>query len=227
MAETKIIIALDGMLPDDAMAFAGLISKHAWGFKLNDLYFREGVRIFPELRKFGNVFCDAKYHDIPNTVANSIAMLAELQAADLVTVHASGGPDMIRAAVKAAEGKLKVIAVTALTSLDDETAASIYGSDAQSTVRKLARIAAEAGADGIVCSPHELPHIRSLFPGLETVVPGIRPDWYVKPDDQSRAATPAAAAAAGATWLVIGRPVTGAQNPVEAIEKIAAEIAEA
>ncbi|TET39584.1 MAG: orotidine-5'-phosphate decarboxylase [Planctomycetota bacterium] len=224
MTQTRIIIALDGMLPDDAMMFAQRVSGHVWGFKMNDLFFRDGAAVLPEFRKLGGVFCDAKFHDIPNTVANSVSMLVEEGAADLATVHASGGPDMIKAAVRAADGKLKIIAVTALTSLDDATAKAIYGVDAGATVRKLAQIAADGGADGIVCSPHELAEVRSIFPGLETVVPGIRPAWYGKADDQSRAATPADAASAGATYLVIGRPVTGADDPIEALEKISAEI---
>ncbi|MHC4660305.1 MAG: orotidine-5'-phosphate decarboxylase [Planctomycetota bacterium] len=226
MADTKIIVALDGMSLEDAMRFADLVSGHAWGFKLNDLYFREGASVLPEFRKYGAVFCDAKFHDIPNTVANSVGMLVEEGAADMVTIHASGGPDMIKAAVGAAEKKIKIIAVTALTALGDDTCEALFGTNAAGAVTRLAGIAAASGADGIVCSPLELENARMAFPELETVVPGIRPSWYGKSDDQARAATPAAAAAAGATYIVIGRPVTGADDPVEALGKIAAEIAE-
>jgi len=190
------------------------------------------------------VFLDLKFHDIPNTVEAACREAARL-GVRFLTVHASGGTAMLQAAVKGvrhgaadaantrlAGGKLfevpRLLAVTVLTSLaaDDLAAVGVEAApDAQ--VLRLAGLARAAGVDGVVCSAHELAAIRQGFgPELLTVVPGIRPDWAAT-GDQKRVMTPAAALAAGADYLVIGRPITGSTNPNEALAWIQAEIAAA
>ena len=174
----------------------------------------------------GRVFLDLKLHDIPNTVAAAVAAVRPLRPA-MLTVHASGGAAMVAAARQAAgdEGPA-ILAVTVLTSLDatalDDTGVA-GGVDAQ--VLRLARLALGAGADGLICGPHEIAALRAEFgPDPILVVPGIRPHG-TDAHDQSRTATPRMAAEAGADWLVVGRPITQAQHPAEAASAIANEIA--
>lgn len=201
--ENNIIVALDGLSEQEALAIAKQLSGKVWGFKINDLLYSG---ILQKLARHGRVFADAKLHDIPNTVGNSVRRLSKL-GARMISVHASGGRDMIRAAVRA-RGKSKIVAVTVLTSRhksDDE-------------FKVLVRSAHAAGAQGIVCSAYELPLRR---PGkLFTVVPGIRPTWYRKKDDQRRTVTPAVALAAGADYLVVGRPITRTRDPLHALHRI-------
>lgn len=215
----RVIVALDGINRAQALELAGALGREVWGFKVNDLLIEHGVSIISELRKFGPVFADAKVHDIPNTVANSVGRLAAA-GADLITIHASGGAKMIEAAAKA-KGQARILAVTVLTSIDDQAADSVYGIKARDGVFRLARIAASGGADGVVCSPQELslfsdPSISALL----RVTPGIRPADYGKSDDQSRVSTPEGAIKNGATYLVIGRPITGEKDPVAAARRI-------
>ncbi len=162
------------------------------------------------------LFLDLKLHDIPNTVAGAARAAVAGCRPDFLTVHASGGREMIRAAVEAA-GDTKILAVTVLTSLDaNELAAIGQGDDAQAQVLRLARLAVAAGAGGIVCSPREIALLRKELPkDVILVVPGIRPAGAVK-GDQKRVMTPAEATAAGADYLVIGRPITQAADPVAA-----------
>lgn len=223
--EKRIIIPLDGMPKEQALELAKKLRDHVWGFKVNDLLLDCGVSIIQTLKAWGKVFADPKLHDIPNTVSNAVKKLGAA-GADLITVHASGGAKMIEAAVAEA-GEDKILAVTLLTSLSNDDALGIYRRSAEDTVLSLARSAAYAGAYGIVCSPQELliigktPELRTL----RKVIPGIRPSWYGSADDQQRTSTPQGAVEAGAHLLVIGRPITGADDPVEAAQRINEELA--
>jgi orotidine-5'-phosphate decarboxylase len=170
------------------------------------------------------VFLDLKLHDIPNTVEGA-ARSAAASGASLVTVHASGGPRMIEAAVRGAGGGLRVLAVTVLTSLDDEQLARIgLAGPAERAVVRLARLAVEAGAAGLVCSPLEVAAVRAAV-GREPllVVPGVRPAGTAA-GDQARVASPAEAVRAGADVLVLGRPLRDAADPVAAARAIAATL---
>lgn len=222
---SRIIVALDGMTEAHALKLAERLAHSVWGFKVNDLLLEHGVGIISRLKAFGSVFADPKLHDIPNTVANGVQRLEEV-GADLITVHASGGGKMLEAAAKSAK-RAKVLAVTALTSLVESDTRSIYGRSPAETVIDFAGLAISSGIKGIVCSPQELTVVAKI-PGAENltkVTPGIRPTWHGKADDQSRAATPASALAAGATLLVIGRPITEHASPEEAVRQINLELA--
>lgn len=202
----KIIVALDGISEKEALRIAKLLKGHVWGFKVNDLLFYD-VAIMHKLKKFGKVFADAKLCDIPNTVSNCVKRLSSA-GADLITVHASGGIEMMRAAKKSAD-KSKILAVTILTSSETNSG----------KVVRLTHDALKANVDGIVCSGHDLLSIRRI-PGVQSllkIVPGIRPNWYKKKDDQKRTITPKEAFARGADYLVIGRPILNAKNPINAL----------
>ena len=172
-----------------------------------------------------DVFLDLKLHDIPATVRGAALAVAPLAPAYL-TVHASGGPDMVAAAVDALPDT-RITAVTVLTSLDEVALAAIgMAGPARAAAVRLARLAVEAGARAIVCSPHEVAAIRSAVPAdITLITPGVRPVGAAL-DDQRRVATPAQAIADGADLLVIGRPITAAADPRAAAEAIAAELAE-
>ena len=173
----------------------------------------------------GPVFADVKLHDIPNTVTGAAAALAG-HGVDYFTVHASGGPAMVAAAVKAAP-QVCVLAVTVLTSMDDKTLAAVGQDDVTAQVARLATLAVEAGAGGIVCAPHEATAVRkAVGPAPVIVTPGVRPA-SVAAGDQARVATPVAARAAGADILVIGRPITGADDPSAALDAIRTELNDA
>ncbi len=173
------------------------------------------------------LFLDLKFHDIPNTVAGAIRSALPLQPA-ILDVHASGGRAMMQAALDAVTAwsgpRPMLIAVTVLTSLsdDDLTATGVNGT-AEAQVLRLARLTQAAGLDGVVCSPREIAPIRAaLGPGFKLVVPGIRPEWAAV-GDQKRIMTPRQAVDAGADILVIGRPITGSDDPVAAAKRIAEE----
>ena len=178
------------------------------------------------------VFLDLKLHDIPNTVAGAIRSAMQVNPI-FITLHASGGPAMIKAAVEAADEEAdrqnrpppSLLAVTVLTSLDGEDLNAV-GQDQDITrqVMRLANMAQTHGAHGIVCAPFEVGFLREqLGPSLITMVPGLRPGWAAK-DDQKRVMTPAEAISHGADYLVIGRPITQAADPIMALERIAEEI---
>jgi len=198
----------------------------------SQLFTAEGPKAVEKIAKLGfGVFLDLKFHDIPNTVAGAVAAAAELPGVQLLTLHALGGVEMMRAAVSAVgpAGKKKrpaLLGVTILTSHDAGTLRSvgISGSPA-SRALALARLAKKAGLDGVVASAHEAAAIRAACgAGFLIVVPGVRPAnaWA---NDQSRVATPAAAIRSGADYLVVGRPITGAANPRGAAIAIVEEIA--
>ncbi len=176
------------------------------------------------------LFLDLKLHDIPNTVAGGVRAALALKPAFL-TIHASGGPAMMRAAAEAAAaggaGRPKILAVSVLTSLDDGDLEAVgQRTPVAAQVERLARLARLSGIDGAVCSPAEVTALRAACgPGFVLMVPGIRPAWAAA-NDQKRVMTPAEAVAAGADHLVVGRPITGAEDPAAAARRIAAEIAE-
>jgi len=179
------------------------------------------------------LFLDLKYHDIPNTVAGAVRAAVALRPM-ILNVHASGGAAMMQAARRAAEEEAArlglrrplVIAVTVLTSLDESDFESVgQQGPVEDQVVRLARLALECGLDGVVCSPREIAAIRrACGPEFALVVPGIRPAGAAA-GDQKRVMTPSEAVAAGADWIVIGRPITGAADPVAAARGIAAELA--
>ena len=175
----------------------------------------------------GRLFLDLKLHDIPNTVAGAVRSAVDL-GADLITVHAGGGPAMLRAAAEAAGGRATILAVTVLTHLDAEELARLdLPGDAGSRALGWARLAREAGCGGVVCSPHEVAALRAaLAPPFLLVTPGVRPAG-AELGDQKRVATPAAALAAGADLLVIGRPLTKAADPEAALVALAVELRQA
>ena len=169
------------------------------------------------------VFLDAKWHDIPNTVAGACNAAADL-GVEMVTVHASGGETMLRAAVEAAAGRIKIVAVTVLTSHDAVSYAAITGRAAVTIgdeVARLAEIAMKSGVDGIVCSPGEVARVKASVGSGRIVVPGIRRHDDAH-GDQARVATPEAAVASGATHLVVGRPITAAADPAAAYREFLA-----
>ena len=213
--KNRIIIALDKISIKESLKIARDVTGLVWGFKINDLLF-EDMKIIPWLKKFGRVFADVKLYDIPNTVSNSVKKLS-IAGADMITVHASGGIEMMKAAKKSA-GRSKILAVTILTSKH---------SDLRELVR-LTRNALEGGVDGVVCSGLSLSAINRI-PGTKSllkVVPGIRPKWYKRKDDQKQTITPRAAVQSGAQFLVIGRPILNADNPSKTVKKILEEMVE-
>jgi orotidine-5'-phosphate decarboxylase len=220
-----LIVALDaadaGRLEDLAAAVAPHVGALKVGLEAcTALGTPQAVRL---AQRHAPVFCDLKLHDIPNTVAGAAAAAAQLGVA-LLTVHAAGGPEMIAAAVKAAPD-VQILAVTVLTSLDDDVLAQVGQPDAATQVRRLAALAVDAGAAGVVCAPGDLPAVRAAVgEGPLTVVPGIRPAG-ADAGDQRRLATPHVARAAGADRLVVGRPVTGADDPAAAARALLAECA--
>lgn len=219
---SPIYVAIDTPDMDRARSIATAVKRHAGGLKLGLEFFchngRHGVL---ELAELGlPIFLDLKLHDIPNTVAKSIQALAPITPA-VLTVHAAGGRAMLEDAKAAAPVGTKVVAVTVLTSLDGDDLASIgIKNDSHSQVEQLAALAKEAGLDGIVCSGNEVAAARKKWKDGFFVVPGIRPaNAHV--GDQKRIMTPRAAIDAGASILVIGRPVTGAEDPAFALREIA------
>lgn len=229
-----VIVALD--LPDaeSARALARTLQGHVGWVKIGmTLYYAAGPDIVREMRSLGfKVFVDLKLHDIPHQVAGAARTLTRA-GADMFTVHASGGRAMMEAAVAgAAEAAAKfragtpaVIAVTVLTSLDDDGLAEIgVARPAAEQVAALGVLAQDAGCDGVVCSPHEAAAMRQLLRADALVVtPGVRPAGE-DPGDQARTATPEQAIAAGASHLVIGRPITGAPDPAAAARSIVKEL---
>ncbi|HEY6464966.1 MAG TPA: orotidine-5'-phosphate decarboxylase [Candidatus Acidoferrales bacterium] len=198
----------------------------------SQLFTIEGPKVVEKLASMGfDIFLDLKFHDIPNTVAGAVAAAAGLPRVKMMTLHTSGGLAMMRAAHEALAGKAQkpaLLGVTVLTSIDAQTMESVglSGTPASRAIT-LARLAKEAGLDGVVASAHEVESIREACgPDFMIVVPGIRPA-SASVNDQSRVATPAAAIRAGANYLVIGRPITGAPDPTEAAAAIGAEIASA
>jgi orotidine-5'-phosphate decarboxylase len=228
--QNPVCVALD--TPDVARAcdLAHLLQPHVGMLKIGmEFFYRNGPAGYEAVAGRGiPVFIDLKLHDIPNTVAQGLTSLLGLTPCPaIVNIHASGGPAMIEAAARAVDGRAKLIAVTILTSLSDDDLKAAGFDPARDTADHacaLARLAQQSGADGMVCSPLDLAGIRRACGGdFLTVVPGIRPAGNAVLD-QKRIATPAAARAAGADILVIGRPITQADDPAAAARAICAEL---
>jgi orotidine-5'-phosphate decarboxylase len=224
---TPIFVAIDTPDIHRAAAIVRDVRGVAGGVKLGLEFFcangHAGVLRMAEREL--PVFLDLKLHDIPNTVAKAVEALAALEPA-ILTVHAAGGREMLAAAKAAAPPSTKVVAVTVLTSLDQEdlAQAGIQGSPAEQVAR-LARLAQDSGVDGIVCSGAEVAQAKAAWPDGFFVVPGVRPAGS-DVGDQKRVVTPAQAMADGASVLVIGRPITDAPNPAQAIRDIAGTLKE-
>jgi len=225
----KIFVALDTTDLDHALALGRDLAGLVGGVKVGKEFFTalgpDGVRAVADLGM--PVFLDLKFHDIPATVAGAVRAALAL-GPFMLNVHASGGAAMMRAAaetVAKAPTKPLVLAVTVLTSMGDGDLAAVgVGGDAASQVLRLAKLAQQSGLDGVVCSAREAEALRAaLGPNFKLVVPGIRPDWAAT-DDQKRITTPSQAVALGADYLVIGRPITGADNPADAARRIAEEL---
>ena len=226
-----VFVALDTPDLDQALAWAGAVRGHVGGVKTGLEFFSangaDGVHRIVDLGL--PVFLDLKFHDIPNTVAGAVRAVAGL-GAGIVNVHASGGPAMLDAAREAAEtagGATRplVIAVTVLTSMDDSDLDAVgQKSPASEQVVRLAQLSQAHGLDGVVCSPAEIEPLRAACgPDFKLIVPGIRPDWAAT-GDQKRITTPRQARDRGADILVIGRPITGADDPAAAANRIAEEL---
>jgi orotidine-5'-phosphate decarboxylase len=224
----SLIVALDTADANQARIWAEAVAPSAGLLKLGlEFFLANGAEGFKAIVG-APIFLDLKLHDIPNTVAGGVRAVLPLQPR-MLTVHASGGSAMIRAAHQAASGaesdRPMILAVTVLTSLDqtDLLAVGVAATPAEQVMR-LARLAIEAGADGLVCSALEVAMLRqALGPAVKLVVPGIRPEGAAS-GDQARTMTPAGAIAAGADWIVVGRPITGARDPAIAAADIAAGI---
>jgi orotidine-5'-phosphate decarboxylase len=234
----KIIVALDVPTAEAALRVAQKLHGHVGMFKVgSEVFTAEG----PVLARYlvatgGRVFLDLKFHDIPNTV-RAAARQAAMLGVSLLNVHASGGRKMMEAAlegVRLAEGAravaapTRVLAVTVLTSLGPEDLAEVgFQGSPEEVVVRLARLAQKAGLDGVVASPREITAVRKACgPNFLIVTPGVRPVTAAS-DDQTRIATPESAIRAGADYLVIGRPIIGAPDPVAAAEAFAAEMEKA
>ena len=225
-AKDRICAALDAPTWAEGEPFARAVAPHVGMLKVGlELFAAEGPAAVLAAARLGRpVFLDLKLHDIPNTVEGAARSAARSGAA-LLTVHAAGGAEMVRAAVKGAGPGVRVLAVTVLTSLDDSALLAIgLAGPAEAAVVRLARLAVGAGAGGLVCSPHEVAAVRAAVgPGPLLVVPGVRPPGAEK-GDQARVATPAEAVKAGADVVVIGRPLRLAPDPAQAARDIAATL---
>ncbi|MCS7089300.1 MAG: orotidine-5'-phosphate decarboxylase [Verrucomicrobiota bacterium] len=225
-----ILVALDVPTMDQALALVHELAPVVGGFKIgSELFTAAGPEIVRMVRATGStVFLDLKFHDIPNTVARAVAAAVRLDV-QMLTVHASGGFSMMQAAEDSAQRTASltgrnaplVLGVTVLTSLDGPALAEVGCDDhVGRQVERLATLAVRAGLRGLVCSPLEVAGLRQILPSrIKLVTPGIRPEGQ-DPSDQRRTLTPQEALAAGADWMVIGRPITGASNPRKMAEAI-------
>jgi orotidine-5'-phosphate decarboxylase len=225
-----IIVALDVPTAEAALALARQLAPVVGAFKIGgELFTSAGPDIVRQIRALGApIFLDLKFHDIPNTVAKAVAAATRLDV-QMLTIHTGGGLEMMRAAETAAQQTAQqsgrqpplVLGVTVLTSLDNRALGEIgYEANAAKQVERLAGLAMRAGLRGLVCSPLEIAALRERLPEkVQLVTPGIR-TGSEKTDDQKRTLTPREAMAAGADWLVIGRPIYAAPDPRAAAEKI-------
>jgi orotidine-5'-phosphate decarboxylase len=222
---SPVYVAIDTPDLDRAKAIAARVRNHVGGLKLGLEFFaangRHGIREMAELGL--PIFLDLKLHDIPNTVGKAIQALRPLEPA-ILTVHGAGGRAMLEDAKAAAPMGTKVVAVTVLTSLDSNDLVAIgIGGDPHAQVERLTGLAREAGLDGVVCSGNEVAAAKRLWPDGFFVVPGVRPS-NGNVGDQKRVMTPRAALDAGASILVVGRPITQAEDPDEAARAIGATL---
>jgi len=229
-----IIVALDVPSAEEALKLAELVAPAVGAFKIGkELFVAAGPDIVRRIRATGaNVFLDLKFHDIPNTVAKAVASSVRLDV-QMLTIHTSGGAEMMRAAEKSAHDTAAglgrpaplVLGVTVLTSSNNATLAETgCEPDTEKQVLRLAQLAVQSGLRGLVCSPLEIAALRKILPlEVQLVTPGIR-TGAEKTDDQKRTLTPREAIQAGANWLVIGRPIYAAADPRAAAESIFASL---
>ncbi len=225
MSDSKIIVALDYPTMDAALLLANQLDPKRCKLKVGkELFTRSGPQVVETLVAKGfDIFLDLKYHDIPNTVAKACHAAADL-GVWMMNVHTLGGQDMMMAAREAVHGHAQrplLIGVTLLTSMNETTFQQIgLAGTIQDTVLRLANLAHKSGLDGVVCSAQEASLLRQQHgAGFHLVTPGIRPE-NSDIGDQYRTMTPAQALAAGSSYLVIGRPITGAADPMRALEDI-------
>ena len=232
--KNPIIAALDVPTAEQALKLAEQIAPAVGAFKIGkELFVSAGPDIVKKIRATGAaVFLDLKFHDIPNTVAKAVAAATRLDV-QMLTIHTSGGAEMMRAAEESAQKTAAqaglnaplVLGVTVLTSSDAHTLAETgCEPNPGKQVERLAQLAVKAGLRGLVCSPLEIADLREILPAeIQLVTPGIR-TGAEKADDQKRTLSPREAIQAGANWLVIGRPIYAAENPRLAAEKILASL---
>lgn len=228
--DNPLILALDVPSVEKALDLSLRLAPHLGAVKIgSELFTTAGPGLVRQIRATGQkVFLDLKFHDIPNTVAKAVTAAVQLDI-QMLTVHTSGGRDMMRAAQEAAEETAArmgrpaplVLGVTVLTSLDDRALGEVgVSTPLPAQVERLAQLAVQSGLRGLVCSPLELAPLRAALPAsVQLVTPGIRPPG-VALDDQKRTLAPREALQRGASWLVIGRPIYGAENPALAAEQI-------
>ena len=224
-AGDKIIVALDIATKAQALVLVEQLHDKISFFKIGlQLYTAQGPEIVRAVLATGvKIFLDLKLHDIPNTVARAVESASSL-GLQMLTIHLSGGSEMIRAATGVRTNNMSILGVTVLTNANDQTLRETGISDTfDKQVVRLAKLGIENGIDGMVASPHEIKSLRAEFGDkIKIVVPGIRPSWS-EPGDQKRFMTPREAIKAGADYLVIGRPITAHKNPREAVERILRE----
>lgn len=226
--QSNVIVALSfDREPLEVLELAEDLAPHVWGFKIHPkteiAFLRRGCDIISDIKQMGaRVFFDGKYHDIPFEVGQWAADDRE-RGIDMISVHASGGPDMMYAAVEKS-GEMLVLAITVLTSIDQDVCTDVYGKPIEAGVSNLARGAKNAGCHGVVASVKEVEMLRECAEAGHCpkiiVTPGIRPADYGKQDDQKRVATPQQAAELGSSFIVVGRPIRNADDPVEAAREI-------
>jgi orotidine-5'-phosphate decarboxylase len=225
-AADKIIVALDVATKEKALDLVEELRDQISFFKIGlQLYTAEGPEIVRAVLSAGaKVWLDIKLHDIPNTVARAVESANNL-GVHMLTIHLSGGSEMIRAATAVRANNISILGVTVLTSATEQTLREIGIADGvEDQVLRLAKLGVEAGIDGIVASPHEIKILRTEFGDkIKIVVQGIRPIW-AEPGDQKRFMTPRAALEAGADYIGIGRPITAHSSPHKAVAKILDEI---
>ena len=230
MTKAPVFLAIDTTDLAKAEAWAAAVAPHLAGVKVGlEFFYAHGAAGAQRVAAHTPLFLDLKLHDIPNTVAGGLRAVLSLLQPRYINIHAGGGPAMVAAAaeaVAAASPETRLLAVTVLTSLDDNDLVAVgQRGPAAEQVLHLAQMAQANGAHGVVCSPAEVAMLRrEIGPNFDLIVPGIRPAGAA-PLDQKRVMTPADAMAAGATALVIGRPITGAADPAEAARAIAATLA--
>jgi len=226
IARDRLIVALDVPTQTEALNLVRDFSPEVAFLKVGlQLYTAAGPEIVRSVLATGaKVFLDLKLHDIPNTVARTVESAGQL-GVQMLTIHLSGGAEMIRATVAARKNNLSILGVTVLTSADEQTLRQVGISDnIRDHVLRLAKLGVDAGIDGLVASPHEVKMLRAQFGvKIKLVVPGIRPSWS-EARDQKRVMTPREALEAGADYLIIGRPIIAHPRPREAVTKILNEI---
>jgi len=221
----RLVVALDVPTLEDAVTLASRLEGHVGWFKVGlELFVAHGPAAVTAIAAHGSIFLDLKLHDIPTTVARAVASAVRLDVG-LLTIHAGGGSAMMRAAREAAGDAVRLLGVTVLTSTSDAELSDLGADPASVQVPRLAALARDAGIDGLVCAPTDLASVRAATgPGTLLVTPGIRASPTAM-DDHARALSAAQAVSAGADLLVVGRPITRAEDPVAAAAELVASLA--